>query len=436
MVLAGLLIILVLMALILSKKMSAINALILVPLVGALIAGFGWDTFDFAIAGIKSIAPVVAMFVFAILFFSILTDAGLFDPIIKGILKKVGTKPAWIAVGTAVLAMTVHFDGSGATTFLITIPALLPLYDRLGMDRRVLACVAALAAGTMNMLPWGGPTLRAASALEVEVSTLYAPLLIPQIGGLLFVLLLAYWLGRKEAKRLGPSVLEVLVQRVGSEIQVGEDRSQATLRRPQRFWWNVLLTLLVLFFLISGWVPPALVFMIGLVLVLLLNYPDQNMQKDRIMAHSEAAILMAGILLAAGVFTGILKESGMIAAMAERAIEIIPAGAGGKMPLILAILSMPLSFVFDPNSFYFGFLPILAETGMEFGVAEVTMGQAALLGQMTTGFPLSPLTASTFLLIGLSNVDLADHQRFTFKYAFLVTLVMTLIAVLLGIIPV
>ena len=436
MVLAGLLIILVLMALILSKKMSAINALILVPLVGALIAGFGWDTFDFAIAGIKSIAPVVAMFVFAILFFSILTDAGLFDPIIKGILKKVGTKPARIAVGTAVLAMTVHFDGSGATTFLITIPALLPLYDRLGMDRRVLACVAALAAGTMNMLPWGGPTLRAASALEVEVSTLYAPLLIPQIGGLLFVLLLAYWLGRKEAKRLGPSVLEVLVQRVGSEIQVGEDRSQATLRRPQRFWWNVLLTLLALFFLISGWVLPALVFMIGLVLVLLLNYPDQNMQKDRIMAHSEVAILMAGILLAAGVFTGILKESGMIAAMAERAIEIIPAGAGGKMPLILAILSMPLSFVFDPNSFYFGFLPILAETGMEFGVAEVTMGQAALLGQMTTGFPLSPLTASTFLLIGLSNVDLADHQRFTFKYAFLVTLVMTLIAVLLGIIPV
>jgi len=129
--LSGLFIIAILLALILTKKMSALAALIVVPIVGALVAGFGLETFDFAIAGIKSIAPVVAMFIFAILFFSILTDAGMFDPIINGILKRVGTNPVYIAIGTAILAMVVHFDGSGATTFLITIPALLPLYEQL-----------------------------------------------------------------------------------------------------------------------------------------------------------------------------------------------------------------------------------------------------------------------------------------------------------------
>lgn len=436
MVIAGLLIIVVLLVLILSKKMSALLALILVPVVGALLAGFGWNTFDFAIAGIKSMAPVIAMFVFAILFFSILSDAGMFDPIIKGILKRVGTHPAWIAVGTAVLAMTVHFDGSGATTFLIAIPALLPLYEKLGMDRRVLACIVSLAAGTMNMVPWGGPTIRAAGALEVSVNQIYAPLLVPQIGGLLFVLLIAWWLGRKEAKRLGPEVLNAAAGLTASQIAGEVDAEKEKLRRPKLFWFNVLITIIVLVFMIAGLVPPALAFMLGLVLVLLLNYPDQKSQKDRIFAHSEAALLMAGILLAAGVFTGILKESGMIKEMAESAIQIIPNSAGEKLPVLLAIFSMPLSFVFDPDSFYYGFLPILAKTGAGFGVAEVTMGQAALLGQMTTGFPLSPLTASTFLLIGLSDVSLEDHQRFTFKYAFGVTLVMTLIAILVGVIPI
>lgn len=412
--------------------MSALSALVLVPVIGALLAGFGWETFEFAISGIKSIAPVVAMFVFAILFFSILTDAGMFDPIINGILKRVGNNPVLIAIGTAVLSMVVHFDGSGATTFLITIPAMLPLYERLDMDRRVLACIVSLSAGTMNMVPWGGPTIRAATALNIDITDLYAPLLLPQIGGLLFVVLIARWLGKKEAVRLGYPKKDPKRIRL---ISFSPSLPKAS-KRPRFFWANVLLSLLALVVLISGWIPPALVFMLGTIMVLQLNYPKQSDQKERVLAHSEAAMLMAGILFAAGVFTGIMKESGMIQAMADQAVKLIPPEAGGRLPLALALSSMPLSLVFDPNSFYFGFLPVLAETGEAFGVPSATMGQAALLGQMTTGFPLSPLTAATFLLIGLAKVDLADHQRFTFKYAFLTTIVMTIISVLLGIIPI
>jgi CitMHS family citrate-Mg2+:H+ or citrate-Ca2+:H+ symporter len=146
--------------------------------------------------------------------------------------------------------------------------------------------------------------------------------------------------------------------------------------------------------------------------------------------------MMASILLAAGIFTGIMKESGMIAAIGKQAVNIIPDGFGSHLPVIMAILSMPLSFVFDPDSFYFGFLPIIAEVGSEMGLAPVTLGQAAILGQMTTGFPLSPLTPTTFLLIGLARIDLADHQRFTFKYAFLTTLIMTIIAIIIGVLPI
>ena len=427
----GISIIVILLALILSKKTSALTALIVVPVVGALVAGFGVETADFAIAGIKSIAPVVAMFVFAILFFGVLTDAGMFDPIINGILRLVGNDPTRIVMGAAVLAMIVHLDGSGAVTFLVTIPAMLPLFERLQMDRRVLACVVALGAGTMNIVPWGGPTIRAATALQADIRDFYTPVMIPQLAGLLFVILIAWYLGRKEAKRLGLKTGTIEKTIFVQELSEEEKR----LRRPKLFWFNIILTIVTIFTLVSGWIAPAMVFMLSTTIALTINYPALKMQKARINAHAESALLMASILLAAGVFTGIMKESGMITAMAEQAVNIIPQGIGQRIPVIMAVLSVPLSLLFDPDSFYFGFLPIIAEVGNEMGVSPLSVGQGAVLGQMTTGFPLSPLTATTFLLIGLANVDLGEHQKFTFKYAFLTTIVMTIVAILIGTLP-
>lgn len=427
----GIVTLLLLLALILTKKMSALSALVLVPVAGALVAGFGLETAEFAVNGIKAIAPVVAMFVFAIIFFGILTDAGMFDPIINFILRTAGNDPRKIAMGAALLAMIVHLDGSGAVTFLVAVPAMLPLFDKLGMQRKVLACVVALGAGTMNLVPWGGPTLRAATALQVEITDLYTPVMIPQLAGLLFVLAVAWYLGARETKRLG--IRDTETDGDGHHFLLKPEEEK--LRRPRFFWFNVLLTLATIGLLVSGLVPPALVFMIATILALMVNYPIPEHQKERIDAHAKAALLMASILLAAGVFTGIMKESGMIAAMATAAADTIPAEAGRFIPLIMAVTSMPLSLVFDPDSFYFGFLPVISEVGNAMGVAPVSVGQAAILGQMTTGFPLSPLTATTYLLIGLTGIDLAEHQRFTFIYAFLTTLVMTVVSILTGTLP-
>ena len=428
----GILIVLVLLALILSKATSALTALILVPVAGALIAGFGLDTAKFAVEGIKNIAPVAAMFIFAILFFGVLTDAGMFDPIINRTLRMVGHDPVRIAMGAAVLSMVVHLDGSGAVTFLITVPAMLPLFDRLGMDRRILAGVVALGAGAMNIVPWGGPTLRASSALEIPVTDLYNPIILPQLAGLAFVLFVAWRMGKREAARLG---LDSGVQ-TAAFTPPEQTETEKSLRRPKLFWVNIALTVLTIAVLISGKIAPALVFMLSAVLALMVNYPSLKDQKERIDAHAKAALMMAGILMAAGVFTGIMKESGMITAMAREAVAVIPAGMGAHIPVAVAVLSMPLSLVFDPDSFYFGFLPVIAEVGQQMNVSPASVGQAAILGQMTTGFPFSPLTATTFLLTGLTGIDLADHQRFSMKYAFLTTLVMTLVALLLGVFPV
>ena len=305
--LLGLLTIVVLLAAIISKRMSPLVALIAVPVVAALVGGFGLDTGKFIVRGIRDVAPVAGMFIFAILYFGIVTDAGLLDPVIDRILRAVGTRPRAIVVGTALLALVVHLDGSGAVTFLITIPAMLPLYERLGMDRRVLACAASLAAG-VNFLPWTGPTVRASAALEIPVAELFNPLIPVQAVGLLYVFAVAYWLGRREEKRLGLTggvVAEQFVRRDLSEEEKG-------LRRPRNFWPNLVLTLLLMAGMVSGKVEPVVLFMLGTVLALLLNYPHADQQRARVDAHARPALMMAGILLAAGAFTGIMKESGML----------------------------------------------------------------------------------------------------------------------------
>jgi CitMHS family citrate-Mg2+:H+ or citrate-Ca2+:H+ symporter len=430
--LLGLVTIVVLLAAILTRRMSPLVALIIVPVAASLVGGFGLQTSKFVIEGLKSLAPVVGMFVFAILYFGTITDAGTLDPIIDRILRTVGTRPTRIVMGTTLLALLIHLDGSGAVCFLVTIPAMLPLYDRLNMERRVLAAAASMAAG-INFLPWTGPMIRASASLHLPVSALFNPLIPVQIIGLVFVFGMAFWLGRREERRLGLTAAAGGVPMPQRELT----EEQKALRRPRNFWFNIALTVIVLgsMVVMGEKVPPALVFMVGLCVALLVNYPNVDTQRQRIDAHARAALMMAGILLAAGVFTGVMQGSGMLRAMAQTAVGFVPATMASHIPVVLGLVSMPLSLLFDPDSFYFGVLPVIAEVAGQLGVPAVKIGQAALLGQMTTGFPISPLTPATFLVCGLSGIDLADHQKFTFPLLFGASIVMTIACVVLGIFP-
>ncbi|KAF0823731.1 citrate:proton symporter [Cytobacillus firmus] len=423
--LMGFLTIAIFLYLILSKRVSVIAALILVPIIFGLFTTDIKNLGTMILEGVSGVAPTGIMLAFAILFFGLMSKAGLFDPVISRILKLVKGDPLKIVIGTAIIGMVTHLDGSGASTFLITIPALLPLYEKLKMSRLVLAGVVALSAGAMNIVPWGGPTARAASALGIDAAVLFNPLIPAMIAGLLWVLFVSYILGKRERKRLG-------IQDFHYDFNQELSEEELKARRPKLLWLNLLLTVVTIIALVKVWLPLPIIFMVAFAIALVINYPNPKDQQERITEQATGMVTVVSIIFAAGIFTGVLSGTGMIEAMAKTLVDFIPESTGSFMALIVAITSMPLSLVFTPDAYYFGVLPVLSETASAYGIDPVNIGRAAILGQMTTGFPLSPLTASTFLLIGLARVELGDHQRFIFMWAFGTTIVMSIIAFITG----
>ena len=412
------------LVLIMTKRLSVVVSLILVPLVFAIIGGFGPQMGQMMLEGIQKVAPTGIMVGFAVLYFGLMIDTGLFDPFITRMVRLVKGDPLKVAVGTAILTMIVALDGDGASTFMITISALLPLYKRLGMSQLVLAGIVCLGAGVMNVAPWGGPTARAMTVLNTDAAHLFNPVIPAMIAGILWVLFAAYLLGKKERSRLG--IIDIHEAELAVETVSGESR------RPQLFWFNLVLTIVLLACLIKGVLPLPILFMIAFAVALLVNYPKVQDQQERLTSHAGNVVMVTTMIFAAGIFTGILTGTKMIEAMAASMVSVIPDALAGYLPVLVAIASMPLSLVFTPDAFYFGVLPILSETASNFGIDPLMIGRAAILGQMTTGFPLSPLTASTFILVGLSGVSLGEHQRFIFKWAFGTTVVMTVVALLTG----
>ncbi len=426
------------MYLIMSGKLSALIALMIVPAAFALFAGFGTGIGDMALQGITDLAPTGVMLMFAILYFGIMIDAGLFDPVVGKILKAVKGDPLKIVVGTAVLAMIVSLDGDGTTTYMITISAMLPLYKRLKMNPLILPAVALMGVGVTNLTPWGGPTARAASALSLDMQELFNPLIPVMAAGALWVLFAAYWMGKSERKRLGVLSLEELHQPADGKSYLtffgttAVTEEEAKWKRPKLLWFNFALTMALMVLLILGIMPLPILFMLAFAIAITVNYPKVAQQKDRISSHAGNVLAVVSLVFAAGIFTGILSGTEMVDAMAKSLVAVIPDSMGPHLPVITAITSMPFTFFMSNDAYYFGVLPIIAEAASNYGISPVELGRASLLGQPV--HLLSPLVASTYLLVGMAKVDLGQYQRFTLLWTVGTSIVMTIAAILMGVI--
>ncbi|QES53968.1 citrate:proton symporter [Streptomyces venezuelae] len=471
------------LVLIMMKRMSPIAALVLIPALFCVFAGKGAHFGDYVIEGVGKLAPTAAMLMFAIVYFGVMIDVGLFDPIVRGILRFCKADPMRVVVGTAVLAAIVSLDGDGSTTFMITVSAMYPLYKRLGLSLVVMTGVAATANGVMNTLPWGGPTARAATALKLDAADIFVPMIPALAAGLLFVLVLAYVLGVKERRRVGTLVLPGQAGPAAAEAELvpaapgapgtaslsasgsapapalasgeggaagsaagthgsgdaatpedafqGLDPDRSTLR-PRLYWFNAGLTVALLTAMITEMLPIPVLFLLGAALALTVNFPHMPDQKARIAAHADNVLNVAGMVFAAAVFTGVLTGTGMVKHMADWLVGAIPEGMGPHMALVTGLLSLPLTYFMSNDGFYFGVLPVLAEAGAAHGVSPLEIARASLVGQAL--HMSSPLVPAVYVLVGMAKVEFGDHTRFTVKWAALTSLVVLGAGMLFGII--
>ncbi|WP_397405034.1 CitMHS family transporter [Phenylobacterium sp.] len=419
------------MTLIMTRRAAPLVALIVVPVVFGLIAGHGLDLGPMMLEGVKKIAPTGVMIMFAILYFGLMIDAGLFDPAVRRLLVLVRGDPVRVVVGTVVLAVGVSLDGDGSTTYMVTVAALLPLYARLGLNPLIMACLIMLSSGVMNLTPWGGPTARAATALQVDPAALFLPMVPAMAVGVVWLLLLAWVYGRRERRRLGVLTLDRSAPEAEGLITVSTDPAA---RRPRLLWVNAGLTLALLITLVTGLVPLAVLFMAGFAIASLINYPQPEALRARIAAHAPNVIAMVAVIFSAGIFTGVLTGTGMVEAMPRSLLALIPPQMGPYLAPITAALSLPMTFFISNDAFYFGVVPILAEAASHYGISKEAIGSASLVGQPF--HLLSPLVPSTYLLVSLAGVEFGDHQRFTWPWAVATCAVMGVAAALLGVFPV
>lgn len=424
----GFIMIAVFMILIMTRKMSALIALIVIPTIFALIGGFYAGIGKFMLDGIGTVAPTGIMLTFAILYFGVMIDAGLFEPVIKLIIKVVKGDSVKIAIGTVLLASMVALDGDGTTTFIITVTAMMPLYKKIGMSYYILSTLALLSIGVMNMLPWGGPTARAISSLHLQTEDVFIPIIPAMIAGILFALAVAVILGNRSKKYIH-SATDIDTD----DIQMIDSKEDSLLKRPKMIIPNAILTISLIVCLLIELLPIPVLFMVWFSVALLINYPNLSIQNSVVKKHAGDVLAVISLVFASGIFTGIMDGTKMVDEMAHTLVQIIPEALGSHFALITAILSGPFTYFMANDPFYYGVLPILAESAHQFGISKVVMARASVLGQPL--HVLSPLYAAGYLLVGMLDIEYGRNQRIVIKWAIGSSLFMIFVALILGIIP-
>lgn len=433
--------IIVFMYVIMTKKLSPFTSLVMIPLLFAIIAMVAGvakkgTIGDFVLKGLTTTANTGIMLLFAILYFSIMLDAGLFDPITARMIKIAKGDPMKVLMATAIVAMAVSLNGDGTTTTLICCSAFIPIYKKLNMNMMNLGVLIILQNTIMNLLPWGGPTARAMAVLKVDadILTYLLPGMILALAYVIFYV--APHMDRAERKRLG--VRELTDEEIDEMTSV-VDPEVSEIRRPNMFLFNGILTIVLIAWLVASSfikaiaMPPLLLFLVGTCIALMANYPKLGDQSKRIGANGGDAVQVVILVFAAGVFMGLFQGTGMAEALAKSFTAIIPNSMAGFWGLVIALISAPGTFFLSNDGFYFGVMPVLATAGRAYGFTNMQMALASLMGQAF--HLLSPLVAFIYLLLRLTGLDMGKWQREAGKYALGVFAIFVVTVMLFGHVP-
>ena len=426
--LIGFTLMIVLMFVLIKEKMAPPLAFILLPIIAAALAGFGvTEISEFIKTGMKTMMSTAILFIFSISYFTLMSDAGLFDPIIDFLIKRTGKSITTVLIAVLLTTFVAHLDGSGATTFLIVVPAFLPICKKMNIRPQALLAAMCGGYGVMNLVPWGGPTMRAASVANVEVGDLYS-FMIPGVICLAVVAFGIALIVSKIEKKHGAGI--------AAEVLSEEKEEQKEKKQGKKgiYVFNLILTLamLVLLFMDTP-LPLYSIFMIAFAIALIVNYPNAKQQNKKIKEYGTNAMVMTVTLFSVGVFMGVIKDSGMVEAMANTIVAVLPSAIAPHMHWFMCLFSVPLLMVLGTDAFYYALLPIIMGVVEPFGVTAETVAAAFLL-TATLGTPVSPSVAAVYVGLGLSDVSIGEHIKYSLRLVWPASIVVLVLATVIGVI--
>lgn len=428
---AGFAMMFIMVFLLLKGKTIPAVVFVMLPIITGLLVGFTpVELFDYIAQGISSVATTAILFIFAVLFFGIMSDAGVFERIVNKVVRFAGNNVLILFWVTILIAFIGHLDGSGATTLLITIPPLIPIYKRLGIRPIVLLGITCLTMGVMNMVPWGGPCGRLATALEVGTADIWKYCIPAQAAGIIFIVIMCVFVAGKE-KRLGAGVMDSPAE--NKELSAAPGGTDE-LKRPKLFWVNIGLILVVVLLLVLTKIPTHITFLLAMCIALVINYPSQKMQEQRVKAHATSALTMAFTALASGALIGIMGKSPMLDAMTQLVLGVMPESLAPHLHVVFGFVNNPLSMIIHGDALTYGIIPIINQITSPYGIPAAAVG-AVFLITFGPAIYIMPMTAATYLGLGLADVELKDHIKFAYPLCFACAVIMLSVVVITGIIP-
>ena len=429
----GFALMLVLMFELIKEKLSPPVAFILLPVIAAVIAGFNVEEISgFVATGLSTMLETAVLFIFSISYFTLMSEAGLFDPIINFLIKKVGKSVTTILFAVVMTTMVAHLDGSGATTFLIVVPAFLPICKKLKVRPEALLSAICGMYAVMNIVPWGGPTIRAASVINVEVSDLYKIILPAVAVMVVLAFVIAFLVARIEIHH-GAGVPE------GGIILEDKDEKRSETENSRKkgkglYIFNMLLTLVMLFLLfVDVGLPLHFIFMVAFCIALTVNFPKVSDQTKQLKSYASSAMVMTMTLFSVGIFMGVIKDSGMVEAMATAIVNALPAGIAPHMHWFMALFSVPLIMILGTDAFYYALLPIILGVVQQFGISAESVAATFLL-TATYGTPISPSVAAVYVGLGLADTTIGKHIKYSLKILWPASIGVLILSTVLGVI--
>jgi CitMHS family citrate-Mg2+:H+ or citrate-Ca2+:H+ symporter len=419
----------VLLVLILKSNFLPGNIMALLPIAVALIIGTGFSsTMEFVHEGISDVLVIAALLIFATIYFGVMADAGLFEPIINRMLRHrfIGKSVFSVTAITALIAVITSLDGQGISALMITVPPMLIVFDKLKISRALMGLIFCTVLTTMNLLPWAGPMARTAAVLGLDdVMILYRKIVPVQAVSLISSFVILYFASRAEQKR-GLFIPAGDLQLTG---QLAASEKTKALQRPKLFWINLIITIILLASLFIG-VPSYIAFLLGCAIVLPLNYRTAKEQNARIKAHAGDLLVNVYTVIGAGALLGIMDGTGMFNALASAIVSVIPSQLNSVIHIVVGLFITPLSWLLNADAMIYGIMPVLVDVGTQYGVSPDTVAAMVVVGRCLGG-GMCLTTASTHLGLALIGINYRDTFKAIFHWVLLLGTAMVLLTAII-----